>query len=102
MCSVEQKCAQPGDLIEITDESLSRFGDQFVVVPRPVDFSEEEANDGDRAWISGWYGDDDDIFYIRSKHYKIVSRGKSSSRETKSVDDFLQRQRDDNLKSVFC
>lgn len=101
MSETEQEYANPGDTIEITNKMWDHFGKHFLVVARPPEYPPDNYPEG-CAWVSNWesrmaY----DSVFIRHEYYKIVSRGKTTTHDTKSVDVSLERQRDDNLRKVF-
>jgi hypothetical protein len=87
--------AQPGDTIEITYSSWS--GERYVVVP-PPERSYTAPNGA--AWFDDGSGC---IAYFTPDNYKIISRsGKASNNGANGdVDMFLNKQRDNNLHSVF-
>jgi len=85
--------AKVGDTIEIIREGIY-YGKHFVVVPAPEN-SERIAVDGD-VYVCNEFGLQR---IVKFWEYEVVRRSKAQ--EPRSVDDFLRKQLNDNMRDMF-
>jgi len=89
--------AKPGDTIRITYRESTSFGKTFLVVECPDEYKHYV---GCYAWV---YLDHGPAAFL-IKEYEIVNDTKtkqSHHKDEKSVDESLDKQRDDNLRHAF-
>lgn len=84
--------AKPGDVIEITDPESDLLGKRVTVVECPEEYRSFHAVG------ETWHHTRGRPTYFRDGNYVIVKRANSQNDD---VDKSLDRQRDDNLRSLF-
>lgn len=82
-----------GDTIEITADNSFK-GMRFTVVECPENRRDSVTHDW--AWVEY----EGTILSVPNDSYKVV--GKTKNEQSDSVDEFLRRQTNDNLGSVFA
>lgn len=93
---MKKEFPRPGDTIEIIYKDEHLFGKLFTVIQCPTE-EEEECKQSNLVWIK-YNGC---VCCVYASWCKIITRSNISTHFDNNVDQFLDKQRDDNLRSVF-